>query len=54
MQVAQKKLRFPKEEDRRGTYDTVTWGLSFGGGQKVQIFTHFNADADAINRNLAF
>jgi hypothetical protein len=35
MEAAQQKLQFPKEKDRRGTYDTVTWGLSFGGGQKV-------------------
>ena len=32
---AKSQIRFPKEEDRRGPFKTVTYGVSFGGGQQV-------------------
>jgi hypothetical protein len=35
MKAAQKKLHFSKKRDRRGSFQTIAWGMSYGGGQQV-------------------
>lgn len=34
---AERKLNFGKKRDRRGTFQTIASGVSYGGGQKVHL-----------------
>ena len=35
---AKQSLRLGKRKDRRGTFKTIAYGVSYGGGQRVSIF----------------
>lgn len=35
LRKAERDMHFGTEEDRRGEFDTETFGFSFGGGRKV-------------------
>ena len=36
---AKEMIKFPKRQDRRGDFQTIAFGVSYGGGQKVRART---------------